>query len=376
MLRPVVSYRTPYSRTGRPNRVGEATLPPIPGEATVQIITTNRQAKRRFYRHIQDGHAPLLSDQAEAQGFQFGHFNTPEEPHWWYFNPGLYEHNGLWLVTRKTFAQLSPGSHWSDYLCRISRFRINDDMSVSDQEPLAWPNRHPSEQTDDPRMCWMGGKLHLSNCCWVTPPSGKPFQTIVHQTLAVLDGWRVDRLIDVPFGGNNRDLTLGSRMEKNWLWFEHNGNPHFSYTTRPHVVVRVNNGEAVETHQTDSHMDWPYGEVRGGTPPVLVGDEYVTFFHSSLPWQKVNGAMRNRYYMGALAFEARPPFGITRYTRSPLLTGTLREPSVLMSPPCVFPSGALLRSDEWLVTLGVNDCLASWMKCGKGSIDRLLLPTQ
>jgi predicted GH43/DUF377 family glycosyl hydrolase len=134
----------------------------------------------------------------------------------------------------------------------------------------------------------------------------------------------------------------------------------------------VDDAVVTQTFQTDTHIDWPHGEIRGGTPPVRVGDEYISFFHSSTAWAKVHGAMRNRYYMGVYAFEARPPFKVTRYSRRPLLIGTLREPSVLMSPPCVFPSGALLRGDQWLVTLGVNDALAGWLKSSNSTVERMM----
>lgn len=106
------------------------------------------------------------------------------------------------------------------------------------------------------------------------------------------------------------------------------------------------------------------GDIRGGTPPIRVGNHYITFFHSSMPWKKLpKYGVRRMYFMGAYMFEAKPPFQIVAATRTErrLLSGTWNEPTVESVPAVVYPTGAILDGDEWFVTLGVNDCRCGWV---------------
>ena len=156
------------------------------------------------------------------------------------------------------------------------------------------------------------------------------------------------------------------KSEKNWLWFEHGGRLHTIYMTDPHRVITWNQDytaadQTFETAAPDESW-WRFGHARGGTPPVLVGDEYWSFFHSSTPWTEWTSAQKRRYHMGAYAFEAKPPFRITRFAKVPLLTGSPYDPWAPGQPLVVFPCGAILRNNTWLVTLGVNDMASAWIE--------------
>src|SRR5439155_20693038 len=102
-----------------------------------------------------------------------------------------------------------------------------------------------------------------------------------------------------------------------------------------------------------------YGIVRGGTPPVLVGKEWWTFFHSSLP---LDTKYRRRYFMGAYAFWHDPPFHITRMTREPLLAGSDEDPWAEEKPLVIFPCGSRFENWTWLVSCGINDLKCFWVK--------------
>jgi predicted GH43/DUF377 family glycosyl hydrolase len=118
---------------------------------------------------------------------------------------------------------------------------------------------------------------------------------------------------------------------------------YFVYQYAPFQVVDD------ETVFSGKSLTWEYGQIRGGTPPVKVGDRYYTFFHSRLD----HG--RSKYFMGAMAFEAKPPFYPVAMTKKPLLAATNKEPSLSWAPLVVFPCGALFRNQTWTVSLGVND---------------------
>jgi len=108
--------------------------------------------------------------------------------------------------------------------------------------------------------------------------------------------------------------------------------------------------------------DWNLGEIRGGTSPIRVGDEFVAFFHSSIPWKTIpRYGMRRRYFMGAYAFDAKT-YKVTRMTTEPLLTGSEYGPTIPGSPAVVFPCGVLLEQSAFYITYGINDCACGWVR--------------
>ena len=74
--------------------------------------------------------------------------------------------------------------------------------------------------------------------------------------------------------------------------------------------------------------------------------------------------------MGVYAFESKPPFRIKYMSKAPILAGTKAHPVTLWHHLVVFPTGAIYDTakDEWLVTLGVNDCLNAWIKIPHGQL--------
>jgi predicted GH43/DUF377 family glycosyl hydrolase len=132
---------------------------------------------------------------------------------------------------------------------------------------------------------------------------------------------------------------------------------HLVYWTFPHTIVRWDEAlRPSEEYITQVwHTGWRHGEPRGGTAPVKVGDEFISFFHSSMPWRPP----KRRYYMGAYAFQAEPPFTVTAVTPEPLLAGSLDDPWGEGKPLVVFPCAALHEDREWTISLGVNDLVSA-----------------
>jgi hypothetical protein len=65
-------------------------------------------------------------------------------------------------------------------------------------------------------------------------------------------------------------------------------------------------------------MSWRYGEPFGGTSPILLGDKYLTFFHS---WTADTDDYRRSpriYHIGAYIFNSKPPFNVLSYLPSQL----------------------------------------------------------
>lgn len=251
-----------------------------------------------------------------------------------------------WLVTRKRVINVRPGHN------RISFWRLSRNIPTAEYE-VRFVRVAEGEHHEDPRAMAVGNNLFLSYCNFTT-------RSFAHQCLArVNPGFIVPEIAHVQYGKNAGHLMMNEGHEKNWTWFWHDGLAYCVYSIVPHMVLRFKGGHVVHQHLTDSYSTvWDFGAPRGGTPPWRVGNEYFAFFHSSLQLVRP----RRRYFMGAYAFSAEPPFRITRVTTKPLLCGSERDPSGGNKLPVIFPCGSLLTNGEWLVTFGVNDCRCGWIK--------------
>ncbi len=146
---------------------------------------------------------------------------------------------------------------------------------------------------------------------------------------------------------------------------------HILYKSRPWVIFRFGQTWAENESFFDNEgVSWKWGDIRGGTPPVLVDGLYWTFHHSSLPWK----ASYRRYYAGAIAFESKPPFKPVLITKDPILAGSQNDVWEQRKPVCVFPCGAVHRNGKWLVTMGVNDLKAAWAEIPHADLVKLMSP--
>jgi hypothetical protein len=114
-----------------------------------------------------------------------------------------------------------------------------------------------------------------------------------------------------------------TRVEKNWSPFVYVDDlmqEHLlmSYSTSPHRVLKV--FEADPYHfgdfaKCEGKLPWKWGGVRGGTPALRVGDEYISFFHSMF----FDSVYKTRWYVfGAYTFDAKPPFCMKRISPEPI----------------------------------------------------------
>lgn len=185
-------------------------------------------------------------------------------------------------------------------------------------------------------------------------------------------------------------------IEKNWMLFEHDGELFAIYQVAPHIILRVDLAGAgpvrcwpvYRTEWDTTIYTRRYGALRGGAPPMRVGDSYVAIFHSrTLPrrmapanpspavarlkrasWvTTIKRWLREwldplRYYGGVYGFAAAPPFAPTFIRPEPLLHPAReerrRQPTAAHLTPrrVVYPCGLVrLADDRWLVSYGVHD---------------------
>lgn len=311
----------------------------------------------------QDDSTPKIEDQAAANGWEAGyyHFGKLEDDGNDYFNPGIVERqDGLWLIVRRSEPHPQGFEFGQNY---IFAFKLDDTGKIPQMGiRLRWPIDDPDQHFEDPR-----GFFHprlnqtLIGACSFIWQSGVGW-TGSHQALGAFDQDWLCRKMDYPMVGGNpgrmQKIMKREDYEKNWLWFLHEGNLHLLYKAHPWLVVGFGDRWSDRKEYKGTGVVWGYGDIRGGTTPVKVGDYYFTFHHSSLPWK---GRYR-RYYAGCLAFEAKPPFSPKLITTEPILHGSQNDFWKQRKPLVVFPCGAHFRKGKWLVTYGINDLKSGWIE--------------
>lgn len=209
--------------------------------------------------------------------------------------------------------------------------------------------RHPAEAShgrEDPRLFVHRNRLHVSFI------GVKGQQGPTSQLYAVLrDDLTVER-VHYPH------VEHRPQWEKNWGFFSHADELYAVYSISPHVIYRIDGDSAYPVHGTPNPFPWSGGHRRGGAAPVRVGDEYVCWFHGA---KSIGGL--TTYSVGVYAFEARPPFRVTRQTEHPIAWADHATVDRKFGKAVIFPCGAVLEGGRWLVSYGVHDerCeLAEW----------------
>lgn len=310
---------------------------------------------------------PSIVEQARRAGFECNYydFRKANSPGLDYFNPAIVRRDdGLWLVTRRS--EVRDGLTYG--FNSLMAFKLDENHLPQYGKQITIERAATGEHFEDPRAMFHAGSWWLSVCNFVIYQQSKTW-TGAHQIFLEIDrDWQSVRRHDPIYGRNASTLFEQKGDEKNWLWFEHDGRLFMIYKTHPHTVVGWDDRiVATEELITDTwHPGWKHGEPRGGTAPIRLGDEYVSFFHSSMPWL----AGKRQYFMGAYTFAARPPFEVTAVTPEPLLAGSIDDPWSPGKPLVVFPCAALYDSDlrykgkslngRWTVSFGVNDIASAY----------------
>ncbi len=285
----------------------------------------------------------------EQTNFPCGLYDFPDESKTVrHFNCGLVAHNSdLHLITRRMEKKnLQP------FKSKIASHVLIHNVPWLTHKEVPLPMATAGDNFEDPRAIVHRGEIYISYCNVINGHYG-------HQAICRIGD---KKAIRPQFGNNMPCPTKNLGHEKNWIWFSHDDQLHFIYNSMPHMVVSIKDDGAIDKvfmlpKQVAKVKEWKFGQHRGGTPPIKVGDEYFCFFHSSLP---IHGS--RRYYMGAYAFEAKPPFKITRVTKKPILEGSLNDIKTTASPPVVFPCGSQFENGEWLVVGGMNDVKCFWIR--------------
>lgn len=193
---------------------------------------------------------------------------------------------------------------------------------------------------EDPRLFIFNDELYLSYTDGYKMAQAK----INPDTLQAEDSFYLDR-------------PDPKRTEKNWTFFEHEQKLHCLYDVNTQHIFEMYREKRDRSYQTEFKHDWKYGEIKGGTSPVRYGENFITFFHSTTQLRYRNRTSR-QYFMGALIFEAKPPFKPIAISKEPFICGEVVNPNIPRLNNnifVVFPSGLIRKENSFAVSFGFND---------------------
>jgi predicted GH43/DUF377 family glycosyl hydrolase len=170
------------------------------------------------------------------------------------------------------------------------------------------------------------------------------------------------------------------RWEKNWVPFEYQGNLLLAYSLKPHRILRLLGLGKCETYaSTSNSINWNWGILRGGTPALLDGDQYLSFFHSSISMatKHSDGKEIPHYFIGAYTFSAEPPFAITHISSQPIIDKGFYSslPYKTWRPlRVVFPCGFIMKDNDIWIVYGKQDFEIWATKLDKKGLLQSLIP--
>ncbi len=180
------------------------------------------------------------------------------------------------------------------------------------------PKRQYPSKVQDPRLIIHQGNLLMvySNILDEAKETRRMYVAQVH-----FDG--SDFYVDSTEYLENYPCGNPLRWEKNWVPFIYEDTLLLAYSLVPHHILRPiwGTGQCITEASSIGMLQWSWGVLRGGTQAFLVDGEYLSFFHSSINMASVHseGKVMQHYFMGAYTFSPKPPFGITRISKEPIV---------------------------------------------------------
>lgn len=213
--------------------------------------------------------------------------------------------------------------------------------------------KHANYGREDPRLFRHLGKLYVG---YVGVVGGNNLSHTSMLYARIDDSLRVERVFYPEYKGRNY-------WEKNWGFFSYGSDLLSVYSISPHRILKVVDDKSEIAFVTNAKLGWVGGELRGGSSPVRVGEEYYSFFHDRV---EVNG--HRVYRMGLYTFEARPPFRVKRIIPYPLMTADRDTKPSDQYASVVFPGGAIRTKDHWVIAMGIHD---KWCELHRFSVREL-----
>lgn len=274
---------------------------------------------------------PKVSDQVECLPLE------TEKLHAFGYNPAI---NAKGLLAYRF--------HTSPLSTRLAVAQLGDNGNVLSNRALSIDGK----TVDDPKLFTHLGDDYLSWVAadWVDGQYNETIRCVVKY--AKFNETKVGEVIQPKLPGND-----GTTLQKNYVFWSYEGRLMCLYQCHPFHRIHDLSEEGV-VHDSDAPT-WPYGEIRGGTPPLPYDGKLLRFFHSRL--NNETFGPKFRYYLGAYLMEPEPPFKVVRVSRRPIIYGSEISGIPHSKRPghykanVVFVSGAIQDTDGWKLSVGEND---------------------
>ncbi len=271
------------------------------------------------------------------------------------FNPSIIPFGNDFLLTFR-YCPDPLDFFWISYIGIVILNKDFDPISEPELLSTRFMNSKTDSQSEDARIFSYRGRMFLTynDNVDISPADWKDRRDIFISELSY-DGrnFHLSKPLKLIYEEKTNQL-----QQKNWMPFEWDENLLFIYTIHPHTILHpiFYNGTCYSQYETSSRIDWKFGPLRGGTPPVLVDGEYLSFFHS--PKKLSSNSSWNlplwHYFMGAYTFSAEPPFQVRKISSQPIVadgfyTRTNAEKRV------IFPGGCVVSDSKIYVAYGKDD---------------------
>lgn len=149
-------------------------------------------------------------------------------------------------------------------------------------------------------------------------------------------------------------LNSLQQKQKNWTFFMYKDEPLILYSLFPRFTIYNLNEECV----IDENWEHPFCpmdlEIRGGAPPLKIGNEFWVFCHSK----------HYRIFVCTFCIETLKP---QRISSRPLIYHN-------DTPKVHFPCGAIVDDKGQItVSMGVNDCMSAFLNTSVREVNSMLL---
>lgn len=240
------------------------------------------------------------------------------------FNASIVRWNGALVMSFREIVNPSS-THFSGVHCaaesQIGLVWLDDDFNqIGEVQILDLGSLSSPSRAEDPRLLTVAGELYLSysdNLAFIASEGG------FRMHLAVLDFDGKHFFIKHQERLSNFEGEFPWRREKNWVPFEYEGNLLMAYGLSPHRIFypRKGMGSCETVAVSYPQISWKYGELRGGTPAILIDNQYVAIFHSCMDLATIHSDEKTalHYFIGAYTFAKEPPFEITQISPKPII---------------------------------------------------------
>jgi len=287
------------------------------------------------------------------------------------FNPSIIQWKGRLLMCFRAYHPLTRTTN------EIGLVYLNEEFEPEGEPKFLKflsPDPYCLAKRQDPRLIEVNGNLHI---VYNNAIEGEVRRMLVARIDQRGDDFFVDSsdcMID--FEGQ-REV----RSEKNWVPFAFENQLYLSYSLVPHKVFfpRIGENRCELAFLSLSAFKWNWGVLRGGTPALLIGDEYLAFFHCSKSMATQHSKCKSipHYFMGAYTFSAKPPFHLTRISPEPIVGKNFyKGPAYKTWKPLrvVFPGG-FVSDDRFIWIVYGRQDHESWMvKLDKKQLLDSLIP--